>query len=142
MHERFWQLPLCAGVLATGMLFTTALSGAAQECNEATGEGCVYGAGLPGQEYDSDWDGINDTSESYYGTDPYDADTDGDGIRDGDEYDDVYARSDPTLYDTDGDGLGDGNEVFSNNSDPMLYDTDGDGVSDGRDYSPRDPYRS
>jgi hypothetical protein len=109
----------------------------AQECPPD----CVTAQGLPGQVYDSDWDGIGDTSESYFGTDPYDADTDGDGIRDGDEYNDVYARSDPTLWDTDGDGLSDGVEVFQNNSDPLLYDTDGDGRADGWDRSPRDPYR-
>lgn len=123
------------------MTSTSALVANAQECNEVTGEGCISIAGVPGQVYDTDWDGIGDTSESYFGTDPYSADTDGDGIRDGDEYNDLYARSDPTLWDTDGDGLGDGYEVFQNNSDPMLYDSDGDGRSDGSDSSPRDPYR-
>lgn len=111
----------------------------AQECGPE--DPCAHATGLPGQVYDTDWDGIGDTSESYFGTDPYSADTDGDGIRDGDEYNDLYARSDPALWDTDGDGLGDGYEVFQNNSDPMLYDTDGDGQNDAIDYSPRDPFR-
>lgn len=134
------QSLLFASALAIGLLVSITVSAEAQECGPD--DGCAVATGDPGQVYDSDWDGISDTSESYFGTDPYDADTDGDGIRDGDEYDDVYARSDPTLYDTDGDGLGDGYEVFSNNSDPMLYDTDGDGVSDSFDRSPRDPFRS
>ncbi|MDQ2653906.1 MAG: hypothetical protein M3Z20_12805 [Chloroflexota bacterium] len=142
MITRAKQPFLFAGALGMGLIVATVAHTAAQECNEVTGEGCVYGAGIPGQVYDSDWDGISDTSESYFGTDPYDADTDRDGIRDGDEYDDVYARSDPTLFDTDGDGIGDGYEVFSNNSDPMLYDTDGDGAPDSIDGSPRDPFRS
>lgn len=98
-------------------------------------------AGYPDQQYDSDWDGVNDATESRYGTDPYDSDTDGDGLRDGDEYNDVYGRADPTKFDTDSDGLGDGYEVFQNNSDPQLYDTDLDGRSDGSDVAPRDPYR-
>ena len=122
--------------ISGSMIPASGMDAMAQECID-----CAVAAGVPGQVYDTDWDGIGDTSESYFGTDPYSADTDGDGIRDGDEYNDVYARSDPTLSDTDGDGLGDGYEVFSNNSDPMLYDTDGDGRADGWDHFPRDPYR-
>lgn len=134
--------PLFLAITIAATMLPGALPTVAQECDEVTGEGCeAWATGDPGQVYDSDWDGISDTSESYKGTDPYDNDTDGDGIRDGDEYNDVYARSDPTLWDTDGDGLGDGYEVFSNNSDPMLWDTDGDRVSDGVDPAPRDPYR-
>lgn len=81
------------GVLATALLIaiTATFVAVAQDCDD-----CAVAIGDPGQVYDSDWDGINDTSESYKGTDPYDDDTDGDGIRDGDEYNDVYARSDPT----------------------------------------------
>lgn len=129
-----------AFAIAVGALQSYAMLANAQDCGPD--DGCAHAAGLPGQVYDTDWDGIGDTSESYFGTDPYSADTDGDGIRDGDEYNDLYARSDPTLWDTDGDGLGDGYEVFQNNSDPMLYDTDGDGTADTWDSAPRDPYRS
>jgi hypothetical protein len=143
MHSTVKQM----SILALGILVFVVPAGipiaAAQECASGECEGPSGSAiGVPGQVYDSDWDGIGDTSESYWGTDPHSPDTDGDGIRDGDEFNDVYARSDPTLSDTDGDGLGDGYEVFSNNSDPMLYDTDGDGMADGADQSPRDPYRS
>ena len=62
---------------------------------------------------DSDGDGIGDIGETIIGTDPNDADTDDDGVLDGDEPD--FDR------DTDGDGL-------INARDP---DSDNDGVRDG-----------
>jgi hypothetical protein len=132
-------------VLAIALLPALATPSSAQsDCpNIVDGvDQCAYAQGLPGQDYDSDWDGATDSSESLFGTDPYDPDTDGDRLRDGDEYADRYGRADPTLYDTDGDGLGDGYEVFQNNSDPQLWDTDGDRVNDAADYAPRDPYVS
>ncbi|MFP4601017.1 MAG: thrombospondin type 3 repeat-containing protein, partial [Persicimonas sp.] len=55
------------------------------------------------------------------------ADTDGDGIDDGDEVDN---GTDPLVADTDGDGVDDGDEV-DNGTDPLVADTDGDGVADG-----------
>lgn len=61
-----------------------------------------------------------------YGTDPLKADTDGDGLTDGDEVD---RKSDPLNPDTDGDGLTDGEEIAIG-SDPLLSDTDGDTLPD------------
>jgi hypothetical protein len=70
------------------------------------------------------------------GTDPYNPDTDGDGLLDGEE---VYTdNTDPTLRDSDGDGFGDGAEITygSDPNNPVAYPPpDGDlaplGVYDG-----------
>jgi YVTN family beta-propeller protein len=72
------------------------------------------GAGNPCDEDDDD-DGLNDLFESTIGTNSLLADTDGDGLSDGDEvgYDGDFTQftrgqdTDPLLPDTDGDGLGD-----------------------------------
>ncbi len=53
---------------------------------------------------DSDDDGINDGDEVQYGTDPCSSDTDGDGVED--YSDNCPAISNPSQLDTDGDGLG------------------------------------
>lgn len=58
---------------------------------------------------DGDFDGLTDEEEKRLGTNPQRADTDGDGLADGDEIN-IY-HSDPLLYDTDGDGYNDGQEV-------------------------------
>ncbi len=55
-------------------------------------------------------------------------DTDGDGLTDWQEVK-VY-HTDPHLADTDCDGVGDGDEV-QNGTDPLNPDTDGDGIPDG-----------
>lgn len=57
------------------------------------------------------------------------ADTDGDGLSDGDEVN--LHGSDPFLADTDGDGLFDGDEVLSTLTGVSNPDTDGDGLCDG-----------
>lgn len=58
---------------------------------------------------DSDSDGLADVSESAIGTDPSVADTDGDGLTDGDE--EILLNTFATRSDTDGDGFMDGLEV-------------------------------
>jgi hypothetical protein len=64
---------------------------------------------------DSDGDGLEDTIEAELGTDPFDPDTDKDGLTDGDEY---YSFQTGTRNpDTDGDGVLDGDEV-ANGTDP------------------------
>jgi len=59
---------------------------------------------------DSDADGLSNSDEAKYGTDPNSADTDHDGLLDGDEVN-IY-HTDPLKADTDGDGFSDGNEVW------------------------------
>ncbi|MCX6872918.1 MAG: lectin-like protein [Verrucomicrobia bacterium] len=62
------------------------------------------------------------------GLDPLAADTDADGLTDGQEL--TTTHTSPVLDDTDGDGLLDGAEVNTYHSNPLLVDTDGDGLSD------------
>lgn len=98
---------------------------------------------------DSDLDGLGDRQEFFHGTDPLLADTDGDGLTDGQEVQgwrvtykragvniSVDVRSDPLNPDTDGDGLSDADEANLGSVDdalrrnPLIYDTDGDGIPD------------
>jgi len=90
-------------------------------------------AGTP-NPIDPDGDGLPTPFENSIGTDPYNRDTDGDGLWDGDEYfpdwidlDSVYNirnamngffRSDPTNTDTDGDGINDYIELTADNHIP------------------------
>ena len=101
---------------------------------------------------DKDSDGLARCEEEEIGTDPNKADTDGDGLYDGDEVmkyktdplkkdsdsddlsdgDEVLKyKSNPNKPDTDGDGLYDGDEVLNYKTDPLKTDTDGDGLTDG-----------
>lgn len=70
-------------------------------------------------EGDQDGDNALDSRELELGLDPANADTDGDGIADGDELD-IYA-TDPFNWDTDGDGNSDGEEVFGVLTDPLVW---------------------
>ncbi len=79
---------------------------------------------------DSDEDGLTDAEERRLGTEPGKWDTDGDGIEDGSEVDDIGFKSNPKLADSDGDGLGDGIERWTHTN-PTNRDSDGDGMSDG-----------
>lgn len=114
---------------------------------------------------DSDRDGIPDDLEvsgwrtqsgAEFQTDPYNPDSDGDGLTDGDEAGPLLVeepgapthagRSDPTAADTDSDGLSDGVETGDISSeaagrhapylvsDPLSADSDGDGIGDGDEY--------
>ena len=94
-----------------------------------------FGIGLSftgkGGRTDSDRDGLTDDYEEKIGTDPNNPDTDGDGLKDGEEVN-VYT-TDPLNKDTDGDGLSDGEEVKTYNTNPNNPDTDGDGLKDGEE---------
>lgn len=97
------------------------------------------GDGLNDDVEDADMDCYPDTNE----TNPYKADTDGDLVRD---YEEVFggAGSNANLADSDGDGLNDGEEDKNHNgawddssgeSNPMDTDTDDDGLGDGQEVS-------
>lgn len=84
-------------------------------------------------EWDSDADRLTDAQELDLGTDPFLADTDGDGLADGDEKD--FYGTDPLRSDTDGDGLDDQEEVAVIFTNPFLEDTDGDGIGDAAEVA-------
>lgn len=83
---------------------------------------------------DTDGDGILDGNEAGYGTDPGVADSDGDGVPDGLE---VWTYESGPLVDDDidGDGLSNSTEVFGTGTDPANPDTDPDGFEDGAEVA-------
>ena len=88
--------------------------------------------GTAANKADTDGDGLNDGEEvRLYGTNPSNKDTDGDGLTDGEEV--SVHTTDPTKADTDSDGLSDGDEVSRYTTDPLKLDTDGDGLTDGEE---------
>jgi hypothetical protein len=77
---------------------------------------------------DVDDDGLDTVEETeVHLTDPFDADTDNDGLLDGAE---IILGSDPLLADTDGDSLSDGDEINQHSTDPLSEDSDGDELND------------
>jgi outer membrane protein OmpA-like peptidoglycan-associated protein len=80
---------------------------------------------------DSDLDSLTDGQEARAGTDPKNPDSDGDGLKDGEELRNY--RTNPLRPDTDADGLKDGEEVTQYSTNPTRYDTDGDGLPDGEE---------
>jgi hypothetical protein len=96
---------------------------------------------------DSDNDGLTNLQEFPAGTDPGNADTDGDGLKDGVETNTgvwvsaTNTGTDPLKADTDGDSLKDGvetktgilNGANDTGTDPNKFDTDGDGFADGQE---------
>jgi hypothetical protein len=67
---------------------------------------------------DRDADNYPDALESEAGLDPANADTDSDGVADGDEFT-LYSTY-PLSWDTDGDGISDGEELFGIKTDPLV----------------------
>ena len=65
---------------------------------------------------DDDNDGLTDTEEATFGTDPLNPDTDGDGLSDGDEVN--THGTNPLLPDSDMDGVDDGAEIAAG-TDPL-----------------------
>ncbi len=86
---------------------------------------------VSGGELDSDGDGLLDREEAQIGTDPFDPDTDKDGLSDGEEV--KTFKTDPLNPDSDWDGLKDGAEVLTYKTNPLDPDTDHGGVSDGHE---------
>ncbi len=98
---------------------------------------------------DLDGDGLPDVVElTITHTDPYDKNTDDDGMSDGLEvavaggYYGGTRRPDPNNWDSDGDGLADGAEYFTYDTDPCVQDTDCDGVSDWQEVTTYTDYDS
>jgi len=81
---------------------------------------------------DPDNDGLTTLEEFVAKTLPNNPDTDGDGVKDGDELKRAAGATNPLNPDTDGDGLSDGQEATLG-TDPLLADTDGDTYPDGQE---------
>lgn len=89
-----------------------------------TGENC---------KADKDMDGLGKCDEIKIGTNPNVADTDGDGLNDGEEY--LTYKTNPLQADSDLDGLTDFDEVKSTGTNPLIADTDNDGLNDGEELN-------
>lgn len=94
-------------------------------------------------ETDTDGDGLPDSVEARFGSNPKVADSDGDGLTDAQE---TATGTDPNKADTDGNGILDPDDDFDEDgvsnlqeiidgSQPYNFDTDGDGLSDGQEKS-------
>lgn len=96
--------------------------------------------GCTADNTDTDGDGILDSDEAIYGTDPTNDDSDDDGLTDAEELD---LGTDPTAADTDGDGVSDGDEEAAGLN-PFDPDSDVDGFEDGVEQAqatdPLDPF--
>ncbi len=101
---------------------------------EPSGDGTDASGIEPGNQSDADTDGdgLPDNQEWLFLTDPSKADTDGDGLSDGRE---VELGTNPRLQDSDADSLTDGEEVDMGTN-PLAADTDGNGLTDGREVHP------
>ena len=82
---------------------------------------------------DVDSDGLTALQEFTKFTNPFVADTDGDGLLDGEEV--TGGKTSPLKADTDGDGLSDGLEVKTHLTDPTKIDSDGDSLSDAEEIA-------
>lgn len=82
----------------------------------------TLGNGVTDDKLDSDEDGLTMKEEYLLSTDPLEADTDNDGLLDGEEVK-IYNTL-PLVYDTDGDGIGDGDEILLG-LDPLNANTNG-----------------
>lgn len=90
----------------------------------------LVSSGDDGAGGDVDNDGLTNAQEQYWGTDPWNGDSDGDGLADGIEVN-THGTS-ALLADTDADGLTDAHEIGLGLN-PKNGDTDGDGMPDGRE---------
>ncbi|MFT5404169.1 MAG: hypothetical protein ACI9DF_003012, partial [Verrucomicrobiales bacterium] len=88
-----------------------------------------FGDLLANPEDDADGDGLSNLTEFSLSTEPLVADTDGDGLTDGDEVNAVPPLN-PTNKDSDRKALSDGDEIAIYKTDPTDEDSDNDGFRD------------
>ncbi|MFB6146437.1 MAG: hypothetical protein ABEJ08_01975 [Halobacteriaceae archaeon] len=118
--------------VVVGAVLLVVLFGGATAVVDADGDGLSSASELGGTDpfsADTDGDGLDDGRERDLGTDPTAADTDGDGLNDGRERD---RGTNATAADTDDDGFEDGPEI-DRGTNATVPDTDGDGLQDGRE---------
>ncbi len=82
---------------------------------------------------DNDSDNLSNLAEFEAETNPLEADTDSDGLSDGDEV--LIHLTSPILEDSDFDSLSDGDEINTHLSNPLSADTDADGLLDGEEIN-------
>ncbi|RYF60602.1 MAG: hypothetical protein EOO27_05180, partial [Comamonadaceae bacterium] len=138
-------------MLAALLAIVVACSYSVIELNDGPPGRSSSPAPSPTAPLDFDRDGLSNeveaatwiTRSGAFRTNPEVADTDGDGLSDGEEAGELVAGqrgeeavylgfSDPTSVDSDGDGLSDAEEADLS-VDPYERDTDGDGIPDGRE---------
>ncbi len=116
-------------VIATGLTFTGE-SGSADRDNDGLTKDEEDELGTNPKNPDSDGDGIKDGDEvNKYKTNPLLLDSDIDGLNDNQEINTYHTN--PNWADTDNDGINDGEEIRNYKTDPLKSDTDGDGINDG-----------
>jgi len=93
----------------------------------------IDGDGNLDVDEDTDGDGLLGRALISSNTDPNVADSDGDGLSDGDEA--YLYNTDFNLADSDYDGLIDGDEIYLHNTNPTSDDTDNDWLRDGDEVS-------
>lgn len=104
----------------------------------ATETAATAAAATADAQGDPDQDGLSTAQEQIIGTDPFNPDTDDDGLNDGQEV--LIYGTNPLDPDTDNDQLSDGEEVLVWGSDPLNPDTNGNGILDGVEVAlGRDP---
>lgn len=133
---RFAGMPIVVGGCAVATMWDGRLRswGHTSSCPLVNG---FAAADTAWAETDHDGDGLSTAAEWALGTDPWDADTNHDGIADGAA---ASSSADPLATDIDGDGVP--NEIERQmGTDPFNPDTDGDGHNDGEDGYPLDPTR-
>ena len=91
-----------------------------------------FGLGTDPLNADTDGDGLTDGWEITHGLNPKKQDTDSDSLPDNIE---AAIGTDPRKHDTDGDGLTDNWEINHDGFDPLDSDMDGDGILDGREVA-------
>ena len=126
-------------VLSTTLALSMLLGGGVNTVSAATeGEAHVHVHDVD-KNLDTDGDGLKDVFEQGV-THAYKADTDGNGVADGQEDADADGLSNlveqqrgtnPLAADTDGDMLSDYEEIYTHLTNPALTDSDGDNLSDG-----------
>ncbi len=122
-----WSYDFSGGYNQT---FTDSLEGYAKDSDDGYIEllaGIKYRFKFESNDFDGD--GIQNDDEDVLGTDPNNPDSDGDGLKDGEEVNTF--KTDPLNEDSDSDGLTDGQECKQYRSNPLSNDSDRDGLQDG-----------
>lgn len=122
-----WSCVLSGGYVQS---FSDQLEGITTDTNDSYGEvlfGLKYR--ITGGDSDPDGDGLSNSEEKELGTDPNNPDSDGDGLRDGDEVN-TY-KTNPLNEDSDDDDLSDRLEIVNHKTNALKLDTDEDGLADG-----------